>query len=120
MSNDYAKGFKDGFAAGLEEGKKLIEEQWRLDKIAELEKTLPKTVTRLDDYVFGSTGYCSVCGKYFGNNAWGYVCNHTNCPTRAVAHSTGATGAIGSTYKPEYPMGAVGPAGSFSTMNDQY
>jgi hypothetical protein len=23
MSNDYAKGFKEGFAAGLEEGKKL-------------------------------------------------------------------------------------------------
>ncbi len=23
MSNDYAKGFKDGFAVGLEEGKKL-------------------------------------------------------------------------------------------------
>ena len=99
MSNDYAKGFKEGFAAGLEEGKKL---------------SAPKITS------IGSVSACGVCGKYFGNNAWGYVCNHTNCPTRAVAYSTGATGAIGSTYKPEYPMGAVGPAGSFSTMNDQY
>ena len=99
MSNDYAKGFKEGFAAGLEEGKKLSAQ-----KIASI----------------GSLSACGLCGKYFGNNAWGYVCNHTNCPTRAIAHSTGATGAIGSTYKPEYPTGAVGPAGSFSTMNDQY
>lgn len=35
---DYAQGFKDGFAAGLEEGKKLAPKQ-----------------TRLDDYVFGNT-----------------------------------------------------------------
>jgi hypothetical protein len=99
MSNDYAKGFKEGFAAGLEEGKKL---------------SAPKITS------IGSVSACGVCGKYFGNNAWGYVCNHTNCPTRAVAYSTGATGAIGSTYKPEYPMGAVGPAGSYSTMADTY
>lgn len=99
MSNDYAKGFKEGFAAGLEEGKKL---------------SSPKITS------IGSLSACGVCGKYFGNNAWGYVCNHTNCPTRAVAYSTGATGAIGSTYKPEYPMGAVGPTGSYSTMADTY
>ena len=41
MSDDYAKGFKDGFAAGLEEGKRLA----------------PKT-TRLDDYVFGNNYGC--------------------------------------------------------------
>ncbi len=99
MSNDYAKGFKEGFAAGLEEGKKL---------------SAPKITS------IGSLSACGVCGKYFGNNAWGYVCNHTNCPTRAVAYSTGATGAIGSTYKPEYPIGAVGPAGSYGTMADRY
>jgi hypothetical protein len=96
MSNDYAKGFKEGFAAGLEEGKKL---------------SSPKITS------IGSLSACGVCGKYFGNNAWGYVCNNANCPTRAVAHSTGA---IGSTYKPEYPTGAVGPAGSFSTIADPY
>jgi hypothetical protein len=104
MSNDYAKGFKDGFAAGLEEGKKLA---------------TPKP--NLNDFVFGSSTACKVCGKDWGQGgAWGYVCYNTNCPTRAVAYSTGATGAIGSTYKPEYPTGAVGPAGSFDTINIRY
>lgn len=99
MSNDYAKGFKEGFAAGLEEGKKL---------------SSPKITS------IGSLSACGVCGRYFGDNAWGYVCNNANCPTRAVAYSTGATGAtgaIGSTYKPEYSMGAVGPAGSYELGN---
>lgn len=108
MSNDYAKGFKDGFAAGLEEGKKLA-------------PVISKNPTRLDDFVFGSSTACKVCGKDWGQGgAWGYVCYNTNCPTRAVAYSTGATGAIGSTYKPEYPTGAVGPAGSFDTINIRY
>ena len=99
MSNDYAKGFKDGFAAGLEEGKKL---------------SSPKPSWPM---YLGSPNTCQVCGKYFGNNDWGYVCSHTNCPTRAVAYSTGATGAVGSSVTPSYPTGANGPAGSFDTMN---
>jgi hypothetical protein len=40
MIDDYQKGFKDGFAAGLEEGKKLAPKQ-----------------PRLDDYVFCQSGY---------------------------------------------------------------
>ena len=118
MSDDYAKGFKDGFAAGLEEGKKLIEEQWRLDKIKELEKTLPKPVTRLDDYLFGTAGHCSVCGKNWGNGGvWGYVCNNQYCPSRATAYSGGAvTGAVGAvTTGYIQTVGANGP-----TMNDSY
>jgi len=95
---DYAQGFKDGFAAGLEEGKKLAPKQ-----------------TRLDDYVFGR--HCSVCGKDFGNKIWGYVCSNANCPTRVTAYSTGGvvTGAVGSSITPTYASGANGP-----TMNDPY
>lgn len=107
---DYAQGFKDGFAAGLEEGKKLAPKQ-----------------TRLDDYMFGQPGYlgsptcCSACGKDFGNNIWGYVCSNANCPTRVTAYSGGAiTGAVGSTTQRSYPKGANGPAGSIGTMNDPY
>lgn len=116
MSNDYAKGFKDGFAAGLEEGKKLVEERWRQDKIKEIEKSLPKPVTRLDDYVFGSTGStgrCGVCGKDFGDGKiWGYVCNHARCPSRVTC------GAVGATYdnmSSSYPVGMNGPTGSFNS-----
>ncbi len=91
MSNDYAKGFKDGFAAGLEEGKKLA-------------SVVPSYPSFL-----GSPGYCQVCGKNWGNGGvWGYVCNNQYCPSRAVAYSGGAV------------TGAVGATGSYSTMNDSY
>lgn len=94
---DYAQGFKDGFAAGLEEGKKL--------KPPKIE---------WPGYL-GSSTCCSLCGIDFGNKIWGYVCSNANCPTRATAYATGATGAIGSNSRPDYPIGANGP-----TMNDRY
>lgn len=96
---DYAQGFKDGFAAGLEEGKKLAPKiEW-------------------PSYL-GSPNCCSVCGKDFGNKIWGYVCSNANCPTRATAYSGGAvSGAVGSTTQPSYPKGVNGPIG---TMNDPY
>ncbi len=103
MSNDYTKGFKDGFAAGLEEGKKLS----------------TKT-TRLDDYVFGNNYGCPKCGKVFMT---AQVCYSSGCPYVATAYSTGATGAVGSSVTPSYPTGANGPAGSagsYSTMADPY
>jgi hypothetical protein len=108
---DYAQGFKDGFAAGLEEGKKLLEEKWRLDKIAELEKTLPKPQPRLDDYVFGARETCPKCHMKI-DRVMGYVCASPNCPTfPQVTYGVPMTGAVGSTNIPEYPMGAVGPTG---------
>lgn len=96
MSNDYAKGFKEGFAAGLEEGKKL---------------NPPKI--EWPGYL-GSAGYCSVCGKDFGNKIWGYVCSNANCPTRVTAYSGGAvTGAVGSEVGYTYAAGANGPKGPY-------
>ena len=89
MMSDYAQGFKDGFAAGLEEGKKLAPKQ-----------------TRLDDYVFGQPGYlgmpntCHVCGRL--QNAFdGYVCYSPKCPSMSTTFSIGptdgpVTGAVGS------------------------
>lgn len=84
--SDYAQGFKDGFAAGLEEGKKLASKP-----------------TRLDDYLFGQPGYlgmpntCHVCGR-LQSGVDGYVCYSPNCPTKVTcgspmtAYSTGPTG----------------------------
>lgn len=96
MSDDYKSGFKDGFAAGLEEGKKLG--------------------IKLPDYpnYLGSPGTCHVCGR-LSQGVTGYVCSNANCPTRVTAYTTGATGAIGSNRRPDYPIGANGP-----TMNDSY
>jgi len=75
MSDDYAKGFKDGFAVGLEEGKRLA----------------PKT-TRLDDYVFGNSYGCPKCGKNFNDGKiWGYVCSVSGCPSRVTCGAVGAT-----------------------------
>lgn len=95
MMNDYAQGFKDGFAAGLEEGKKLA----------------PKTQPKLDDYLFGQPGYlgtadtCHVCGR-LQSGIQGYVCYSPRCPSMATAYSTGptvgpVTGAVGAELKPE-------------------
>lgn len=64
-NSDYAQGFKDGFAAGLEEGKKLAPKQ-----------------TRLDDLMIGSTG-CAVCGRY-DTKPMGLVCMHPGCPSRVT------------------------------------
>lgn len=100
MSNDYAKGFKDGFAAGLEEGKKLA-------------PVISKNPTRLDDYVFGNNYGCPKCGKVFMTTQ---VCYSPGCPYIATAYSGGAvTGAVGATGSMSYPTGANGP-----TMNDPY
>jgi hypothetical protein len=89
MSDDYAKGFKDGFAAGLEEGKKLA----------------PKT-TRLDDYVFGNNYGCPKCGKVFMS---AQVCYTSGCPYTAVAYSDGAVGATYDNMSSSYPDWAGNP-----------
>lgn len=95
MSEDYSKGFKDGFAAGLEEGKKLA------------------PVISSPGYL-GSAGSCHVCGKNFGNGVWGYVCSNQYCPTRTVAYNGGAvSGAVGSMSSYDnMSVGANGPAES--------
>lgn len=109
--SDYAQGFKDGFAAGLAEGKKLVEEQWRLHTITELEKTLPKPQPRLDDYVFGARETCPKCHVRV-DRAMGYVCASPNCPTfPKITCGVPMTGAIGSEVSQTYAAGANGPAG---------
>lgn len=101
---DYAQGFKDGFAAGLEEGKKLAAKQ-----------------PRLDDYVFGQPGYlgmpntCHVCGR-LQSGVEGYVCYSPRCPTK-VTCGTPMTGAVGSEVSYTYAKGANGPAGRVDPSN---
>ena len=119
---DYAQGFKDGFAAGLEQGKKLFDEQWRINKINELEKSLPKPQPRLDDYIFGAAikSVCPKCGMNFGG-VMGFVCNSPNCPTRVTSYATGAIsgqltgGAVGAVQMGQFSVapGANGPAGGY-------
>lgn len=89
--SDYAKGFKDGFAAGLEEGKKLTP----------VKSKAPTRLSDLNDYVFGQPGYrpgylglpntCQVCGR-LQEGMTGYVCYSPNCPSIATAYSIGPTG----------------------------
>ena len=99
--SDYAKGFKDGFAAGLEEGKKIVNDQWVQEKIKTLEPVLSKPQPRLDDYVFGTRETCPKCGIKI-NGAMGYVCPSINCPVYfnavnlSYANGIAMTGAVGS------------------------
>lgn len=99
---DYAKGFKDGFAAGLEEGKKLVEDQWRKEQIKKIEDDLhklPKPQPRLDDYIFGAKEKCPKCGISL-SGVMNYVCSSPNCPTfpqvtcEVGRPLTGAVGAV--------------------------
>lgn len=99
--NDYAQGFKDGFAAGLEEGKKLAPKQ-----------------TKLDDYVFGQPGIlgmpdtCHVCGR-LQTGVDGYVCYSPRCPTKVTCTSV-VKGAVGSEVSQTYgAVGAKSPAGPY-------
>ena len=101
--SDYAQGFKDGFAAGLEEGKKMSKPQ-----------------PRLDDYVFGARETCPKCQMRI-DRAMGYVCASPNCPTflkvtcgPTIADVTKPmTGAVGSDISYTYAAGSNGPAGPF-------
>lgn len=68
---DYAQGFKDGFAAGLEEGKKLQKTSVDLEKYLQKPLTFPQYDTRET---------CPKCGMKI-SGVMGYVCNSQNCPT---------------------------------------
>jgi hypothetical protein len=106
---DYANGFKDGFAAGLEEGKKIVEEQWRHDKIKEIEKSIPNPATwRLTQpltFSAVSADKCPKCGITI-SGVMGYVCSSINCPTFYQA----SYGAVGTNDTAAYAKGANGSA----------
>ena len=112
---DYANGFKDGFAAGLEEGKKIVEEQWRHDKIKEIEKSLPKLQPNLGDYMFRTNetwpniNRCSKCGISL-NNVMNYTCSSINCPNYLNTTRMGAIGSDTTSYT--YGASANGPEGN--------
>jgi len=85
---DYAKGFKDGFAAGLEEGK----------KIAPKEQTYNPWIDT-GPYVGKVKESCPKCGIKI-SGVMGYVCSSPNCPTfpqvtcEVGLPLTGAVGAV--------------------------
>lgn len=111
---DYAQGFKDGFAAGLEEGKKLVEDQWRQERIKEIEKSIPKPQPRLDDFVFGAKEKCPKCSISL-SGVMNYVCASPNCPTfPQITCGIPMTGAVGSEVGYTYGSGANGPAGEYN------
>jgi len=108
---DYANGFKDGFAAGLEEGKKMNDKTYTDGLVEGMKKTLPPP------YVPKET--CPKCGITIGG-VMGYVCNSINCPTYyntwtgpSVYNdwSAGSSGAVGSTAIDTDAPGANGPRG---------
>lgn len=84
--SDYAQGFKDGFAAGLEEGKKLAEKNYADGYLEGLKKTMPMPPpyipppTTSPNWTLELKEYCPKCGiKVSG--VMGYVCSSPNCPT---------------------------------------
>ena len=86
MSEDYVKGFKDGFAAGLEEGKKLNEKSYTDGLIDGMKKTLPAPYNPIP--------------PQWPTLGWPYITS--DC----------VRGAVGSEPSQSYATGANGPAGS--------
>jgi len=111
---DYRQGFKDGFAAGLEEGKKLNDKTYTDGLIEGMKKTLPPP------YVPKET--CPKCGITIGG-VMGYVCNSINCPTfyrtwtgpaqdnHWTAGYCNTVGVVGSTAIDTDAPGTNGPCG---------
>lgn len=81
MANeDYARGYNDGFRAGLEAGKGLNPSPpyW------------PKHPYQNDWMKWPNSNSCRVCGMVFEvGKAYGYVCGNSKCPSKigAVAYS---------------------------------
>lgn len=95
--SDYAKGFKDGFAAGLEEGKKLNQPQIGWPSTSPnlfLKETCPKCGIKIDGVM-------------------GYVCGSINCPIQYKATSGVVVGAVGSDNVGSNAVGANGPGSIF-------
>ena len=110
MSEDYRQGFKDGFALGLEEGKR----NQNLNSVPSyhLDPTKSPSVLLKET--------CPKCGITIGG-AMGYVCQSINCPTYYktwagpaqyndwTAGAVGAVGSMSANY--ESTFGTNGPAG---------
>lgn len=92
--SDYAKGFKDGFAAGLEEGKKLNDKSYTDGYIEGLKKTMP--------------------APYNPNPSWpSYWPTYVTCDG-----SDSVRGAVGSTQMPSSTAGGNGAAGPTQGNNN--
>lgn len=105
MMSDYRQGFKDGFALGLEEGKKM------------------NGIWPAPDLPSSNTETCPKCGITI-SGVMNYTCQSINCPTYYktwagpaqyndwTAGSHGAVGAVGSmSANYESTFGTNGPAG---------
>jgi hypothetical protein len=101
--SDYAKGFKDGFAAGLEEGKKLVPSQKRLD-----DYLFGNRYTTSPNFTLEARDTCPKCGIKI-SGLMNYTCSSVNCPTFYTA--TCSVGAVGSDVVGSNAVGANGPAG---------
>ena len=79
MSEDYKRGFKEGFDAGY----KTAERQFREKNPQYAPLPYVHPATNVNDLT------CSVCGRYQGITVMGYVCPHPKCPTKATAQTFG-------------------------------
>lgn len=86
MSNeDYAKGYNDGFRAGLEAGKGLNSLPY--PSSPNTGPCFPWTGDKLNKPI-GRT--CQVCGMFFeSGKAYGYCCANHNCPSKVTCSWTG-------------------------------
>jgi hypothetical protein len=97
MSEDYQKGFKDGFIIGLEEGKRNqnlnpVPSYKPWPEIGMMKETCPK------------------CGIKI-SGVMNYTCSSINCPIFYTASYSGPQGAVGSQTCKTYGVGGAGANG---------
>lgn len=95
MSDDYAKGFKDGFKIGLEEGKR----NQNLNPVPYTQPYVPLSLMK---------DKCPKCGITI-SGVMNYTCSSINCPT--FYQASYAYGAVGSDMSTSSAVGSNGPAG---------
>lgn len=125
-SDDYTKGFKDGFAAGLEEGKKLNDKTYMDGYMEGLKKTLPPPYIPNTSPSFEIREKCPKCGLTL-TSLMNYVCHSPNCPTfpqiswgKEISTTMGDLSGKSVTLNGGVSIKDINPMGHFSgkTTND--
>jgi len=86
MSEDWARGYKEGFEAGYKMGREL-----------NAPPSLPLWPQPQQPYNVPNTKgtSCTVCGMFWETGkAYGYVCGNSNCPSKVTCSTIATTGAL--------------------------
>ena len=101
MSNEWQNGYTAGYQNGWEAG-------YNRGKTEGLPPSNPYQQGQHDWLRAKNVGTtCFVCGKFFeAGKAYGYVCSHAGCPSKAYCSTTSVATSVGTTSSAMYAVNA--------------